>query len=58
MENLPFVIWMVGAPFGVAYNQYVNEYLCKNKYSSVVNWCGATISMALYCFIGFKLFKG
>ncbi len=57
MKNLPFVIWMVGAPIGEAFGQYVDEYLCKHVYSGTVSGVGALIAVVFYCFIGYKLYE-
>ena len=57
MKNLPFAIWMVGAPMGEAVGQYVNEYLCKHTYSDAVIGLAALASLAFYCFIGYMLYE-
>ena len=57
MKNIPFVIWMVGAPIGESVGQYVNEYLCKHTYSDMVTGLAALIGLVVYFFIGYKLYE-
>ena len=57
MKNLPFVIWMVGAPIGEAFSSYVNEYLLKNTYSDAVQGIAAVIGVGLYIFVAPLLYE-
>ncbi len=57
MKNIAFVIWMVGAPIGTVFGQYVNEYLCKNTYSDTITGLVAVACMVIYFFVGYKLYE-
>jgi hypothetical protein len=57
MKNLPFVIWMVGAPAVETFGDYVHKYLLKKTYSIEVAGIAAIIFLAMYFFIGYKLYE-
>lgn len=57
MKNLPFVIWMVGAPIGEAFSQYVNEYLCGHTYSDIVTGLAAITVAVIYFYVGYMLYE-
>jgi len=57
MKNLPFVLWMIGFPLADNLNSYVNEYLLKKTWSNDVEFVAATICLAIWFFIGYKLYE-
>lgn len=57
MRNLPFVIWMVGAPISSSIGQYVNEYLCKHTYSDAVHGIAALITLIVWALVGSILYE-
>ena len=57
MKNFPFVLWMIGFPLADNLNSYVNEYLLKKTWSNDVESVAATIYLAIWFFIGYKLYE-
>ncbi len=57
MRNLPFVIWMVGAPMVRIFSSYVGEYLLEHTYTDGTWIVGTLFYLAMYVFIGTLLYE-
>ena len=57
MKNLSFVIWMIGYPFVLSYDDYVNQYLLGKTYSDNTMLISSLIMVAIWIFVGYLLYE-
>ena len=57
MENIAFVIWMIGYPLVVIIDRYVGYLMKKPESSNNVKLAATTVSILLYVFVAFRLYE-
>ena len=57
MENIAFVIWMIGYPLVVVIDRYVGYLMEKPESSNNVKLAATAASILLYIFVAFRLYE-
>ena len=57
MNNIVFVIWVIGWPLSQTISAYVYEHCIGREYSANERATGALIQLAIWIFIAIKLYE-